>query len=75
MNPLLKALRSRHAILQNKIDREQRALQPDTLRIMSLKKTKLRLREQIEFLERAYQTGNPDTVRQVLRNRSGFSMP
>lgn len=73
MNPLLKALKSRHAILQDKIDREQRSLQPDTLRIMSLKRTKLRLREQIEFLERATRTGNPDIVRQVLRNR--LSMP
>ncbi|MBO3758124.1 YdcH family protein [Ciceribacter sp. L1K22] len=53
MKPLLKALMSRHAILATKIAEEQRRPLPDTIRIQSLKRMKLRLKEQIAMLERA----------------------
>ncbi|MDN2568247.1 DUF465 domain-containing protein [Aquibium sp. A9E412] len=52
MNPLLKSLRTRHDIVQAKIDAEQSRPRPDSLRIMALKKIRLGFREQIEFLER-----------------------
>ncbi len=47
----LKALRSRHEILDAKIDREQKALRPDGFRITALKKIRLRLRDEIAALE------------------------
>ncbi|MBB1248651.1 MULTISPECIES: YdcH family protein [unclassified Rhizobium] len=53
MNPLMKALRVRHEILQSKIEGEMKAKQPDTLRITALKRMKLKLRDQIAALERA----------------------
>lgn len=56
MKQLLKALRARHALVANKIDDEQRRPQPDGFRVRSLKKVKLRLKEQITFLERAETT-------------------
>lgn len=56
MKQLLKALRARHALVANKIDDEQRRPQPDGFRVRSLKKIKLRLKEQIAFLERAETT-------------------
>ncbi|WP_137129226.1 YdcH family protein [Rhizobium sp. FY34] len=74
MNPLLKALKFRHTLLQKRIEQEQKVPQPDSLRIMSLKKIRLRMREQIEFLERA---GNPTKPLIVVRRRRvdpGFSM-
>jgi hypothetical protein len=52
MNPLLKALKSRHRIIEDRIHTEQKSPAPDSLRIMALKKIKLRMREQIEFLQR-----------------------
>lgn len=52
MKQLLKALKARHALVANKIDDEQRRPQPDGLRVRSLKKIKLRLKEQIASLER-----------------------
>ncbi|SMD01959.1 DUF465 domain-containing protein [Rhizobium sp. RU36D] len=53
MKPLLKALISRHSIIAAKIMEEQRRPLPDTLRVQSLKKIKLKLKEQISHLERA----------------------
>ena len=52
MKPLLKALISRHTIIATKIVEEQRRPWPDALRVQSLKKIKLRLKEQIAQLER-----------------------
>jgi hypothetical protein len=52
MTPLLKALKSRHRIIEDRIHTEQKSPAPDSLRIMALKKIKLRMREQIEFLQR-----------------------
>ncbi|WP_252192941.1 YdcH family protein [Rhizobium sp. CSW-27] len=75
MNPLLKALKARHSVIDNKIDHEQRAVRPDGLRIMALKKIRLRIREQIEFLERAGRLGKPLVVVRRRRVAPGFSLP
>lgn len=53
MMQLLKALKARHALIANKIDDEQRRPRPDGIRVRSLKKIKLHLKEQIALLERA----------------------
>ncbi|MEP3280298.1 MAG: YdcH family protein [Stappiaceae bacterium] len=47
----LKALRTRHEILDAKIDREQKRLRPDVLRVSAMKKIRLRLRDQITRIE------------------------
>lgn len=52
MKPLLKALISRHSIIAAKIMEEQRRPMPDSIRVNSLKKIKLKLKEQISHLER-----------------------
>lgn len=75
MNPLLKALKARHSVIDNKIDHEQRAVRPDDLRIMALKKIRLRIREQIEFLERAGRLGKPLVVVRRRRLAPGLSLP
>ncbi|MBP2550511.1 hypothetical protein J2858_003447 [Neorhizobium galegae] len=71
MNPLLKALHSRHRILEDRIQSEQKSPAPDSLRIMALKKIKLRMREQIEFLQRTGSNGKPMTP----ARRPGPSFP
>lgn len=48
----LNALRSRHGILQAKIDAEHSRPSPDTIRVKILKKMRLKLRDQIERYER-----------------------
>ena len=48
----LNALRSRHGILQAKIDAEHARPSPDTIRVKILKKMRLKLRDQIERYER-----------------------
>ena len=58
MMQLLKALKARHALIANKIDDEQRRPRPDGIRVRSLKKIKLHLKEQIAMLERAKITGS-----------------
>jgi hypothetical protein len=52
MKNFLKALQARHGIVQARIDMEQRAKAPDSLRVAALKKIKLSLRDQIAALER-----------------------
>ncbi|MEQ8305218.1 MAG: YdcH family protein [Hoeflea sp.] len=47
----LKALRSRHSIIESRIQREQMRPSPDSLRVMSMKKIRLQLREQIQKAE------------------------
>ncbi len=47
----LKALQTRHEILDAKIDREQKRLRPDELRISAMKKIRLRIRDQISRVE------------------------
>jgi hypothetical protein len=53
MKALLKSLISRHEILEARISAEQRKPLPDDLRIRAMKKLKLKLKEQIAFLERS----------------------
>lgn len=52
MKPLLKALIVRHSIVATKIAEEQKRPLPDGLRVRSLKKIKLRLKEQIALLQK-----------------------
>ncbi|MEQ8480942.1 MAG: YdcH family protein [Hoeflea sp.] len=47
----LKALRSRHSIIESRIQREEMRPSPDSLRIMSMKKIRLQLREEIQKAE------------------------
>lgn len=48
----LNALRTRHGILQAKIDGENSRPRPDTIRVKILKKMRLKLRDQIARYER-----------------------
>lgn len=48
----LKSLWAEHAILESKIDREQRRPMADHLRLSSLKRMKLSVRDEIALLER-----------------------
>ena len=48
----LNALRTRHGILQAKIDAEHCRPRPDTIRVKILKKMRLKLRDQIARYER-----------------------
>ena len=61
VNPLLKSLRGRHGIVQDRIDAEQSRPRPDALRLKTLKKLKLFVRDRIEFLERK-DRGKPPVV-------------
>ncbi len=47
----LKALRNRHGIIQSRIQREEMRPQPCSIRIMSMKRIRLRLREEIHKVE------------------------
>ena len=49
----LEALRTRHGILQAKIEREHSRPRPDSIRVKILKKMRLKLREQIHRYELA----------------------
>lgn len=52
MDQFLKSLRHRRAVVQTRIEEEQTRPLPDSLRLLTLKKLRLRLREQIEFIQR-----------------------
>jgi hypothetical protein len=47
----LNSLRTKHAILDAKIDREHNHFNPDLLRLRNLKKMRLRYKEEIAKLE------------------------
>ena len=53
MHARLDALRSRHGILESRIQGELQRPCPDSLRLTQLKRKKLRLREQIVDIETA----------------------
>lgn len=53
MHARLDALRSRHGILESRIEGELQRPCPDSLRVTQLKRKKLRLREQIVDIETA----------------------
>ncbi len=69
MDTFLHTLRKRRADLQQRIDEEQTRPAPDSLRLRSLKKLKLHLRERIEFLERRSRHGDVRSI-PVVRRRS-----
>ncbi len=52
MQNRLKSLYARHGILEAKIHGEQSRPAPDSIRVKALKKMKLKLRDQIEAMER-----------------------
>lgn len=52
MDQLMKALTSRHRIIEDEIVAEEKRPAPDRMRVLALKKLKLRVREQIEILHR-----------------------
>ena len=54
MQNRLKALYARLGIVEAKIHGEQSRPQPDSLRVRALKKMKLKLRDQIQIMERRF---------------------
>jgi hypothetical protein len=54
MRNRLKALYSRHGIINAKIQGEQSRMRPDSLRVRALKKMRLKLLDQIEVTERRF---------------------
>ena len=74
MDPFLHTLRKRRANLQQRIDEEQTRPAPDSLRLRSLKKLKLHLRERIEFLERRNRHGDVRSIPVVRRRSYGLAM-
>jgi len=54
MQNRLKALYARLGIIEAKIHGEQSRPRPDSLRVRALKKMKLKLRDQIEVVERRF---------------------
>ncbi|WP_150495236.1 YdcH family protein [Roseibium aquae] len=52
MHTRLKALQSRHASLEARLQREQKRPAPDLFHVRTLKKFKLRIRDEIKRLER-----------------------
>jgi hypothetical protein len=62
MKNLLKSLIVRHRIMEDRIAEEERAPVPDSLRVRALKKMKLKLRDQIAWLEKVGGDGRPVMV-------------
>ena len=67
MDKLLVSLRKRRSVVQDEIDEEQTRPAPDSLRLRSLKKLKLHLRERIEFLEHRGRKGTIRTIPVISR--------
>lgn len=65
----LKALRNRKAKVAASIEAEQTRPAPDHSKVGMMKKMRLRLRDQIEFIERMNRNGQPSLV-PVVRRRS-----
>ena len=57
MRHRLKTLLSRHEIIDAKIERAQTRPSRDDLKISAMKKIRLRLRDEINALERAFDAG------------------
>lgn len=55
MHNHLKALYARHGAIDAKILGEQNRPKPDSIRLRALKKMKLRLRDQINIMQRRFQ--------------------
>ena len=52
MDQFMKSLKTRHSLIEEEISSEQTRPNPDRIRVLALKKMKLRLRDQIEYLRR-----------------------
>ncbi|MBP2149171.1 DUF465 domain-containing protein [Xanthobacter autotrophicus DSM 597] len=52
MDQFMKSLKTRHSLIEEEISSEQTRPNPDRNRVLALKKMKLRLRDQIEYLRR-----------------------
>lgn len=52
MDQFIKSLKTRHSLIEEEISSEQTRPNPDRNRVLALKKMKLRLRDQIEYLRR-----------------------
>jgi hypothetical protein len=74
MDQFLKSLRHRRSAIQAKIEEEQARPAPNHLRLTALKRLKLRLRDQIEFIERMNRRGQAVSI-QVVRRRSFRPLP
>ena len=62
MKNLLKSLIVRHKIMEHRIAEEEKTPMPDSLRVRVLKKMKLKLRDQIAWLENVGANGRPVMV-------------
>jgi hypothetical protein len=69
MDQFLKALQTRRATIQRRIEQELASPEPDRLRLSALKRLRVRFRDQIEFIERLNRNGDLARV-QVVRRRS-----
>ena len=74
MHQLLKSLHHRRSTIQARIEDEQARPVPDQLRLRTLKKLKLRFRDQIELIERMNRRGEAFLI-PVVRRRSYRSLP
>ncbi|GGD13555.1 YdcH family protein [Aureimonas glaciei] len=73
MDTFLVSLQKHRDALQDKIDEEHARPAPDSLRLRSLKKLRLYLRERIEFLEHRSRSG---TIRKIpVVSRRSFRVP
>jgi len=52
VDQFMKSLTTRHSLIEEEISSEQTRPEPDRTRVLALKKMKLRLRDQIEYLRR-----------------------
>ena len=57
METLLKAMRARHLMLDDVIDREQRRAAADQIKIRAMKRMRLRLKDEIVRLEASARAG------------------
>lgn len=62
MDQFLQSLRHRRAVIERRIMEEQTRPMPDSLRLQSLKKLKLRFRDQIDFIERLDRRGGLQSI-------------
>lgn len=69
MDQFLKSLRTRRAVIQDRIDAEQARPVPDSLKLQALKKLRFGFKEQIEFIERLNRSGDLKMI-PVVRRRA-----
>lgn len=69
MDHILKSLRHRRDVVEARIEEERSRPAPDGTRLGTLKKLRLRFRDQIEFIERLNRDGQTVPI-PVVRRRS-----